>query len=238
MANCSPALDSGDTAFVLFAATAVMLQTPAMGLMQAGLIRRKNALSMIMQTLSGLVIGSLLWFIWGFSLTFGPSKGGIIGNLDWAFMVEVPWDDCFPALAPTIPALLFASFQMMFAIMVPVIVTGAWTEKMTFRACVVFVIFWPILVYYPIAHWVWNPEGWLRVRVRFLPLWRILRAVSCSFSACNSIAKAALCHMQCQGFMLYVLGVPSVFMPLLCLIFFNRAFWTSPAESLFTRHQA
>ncbi|KAL6060416.1 Ammonium transporter [Balamuthia mandrillaris] len=163
MASCEGgAINTGDTSLMMMATTFVMLQTPAMGIAQAGLIRRKNSLSMLMQTLTGLCIGSVIWFIFGFALTFGESKGGVIGNLKYAFFVEVPWDDCMPSLAATIPGVLFAAFQMMFALMVPVIVTGSWAEKMNFKAFLVFVIFWPILVYYPLAHWVWNPEGWLR----------------------------------------------------------------------------
>src|SRR5688572_22293302 len=117
MSHCNGgAISTGDTAYILFATTVVMLQTPAIGFFQGGLIRRKNALSMLMQTLSGLVLGSLVWFILGFTLAFGPSRGGVIGTLEYAFMVKVPWDDCFPDLAGTIPALLYACFQMMYAI--------------------------------------------------------------------------------------------------------------------------
>jgi hypothetical protein len=97
-----------------FATTMVVIQTPAMGLAQAGMIRRKNALSMIMQVLTGLVIGSLMWFAFGFSLTFGPDAGGygIIGNFHYAFFNDVT-SECIPSLATNIPGLLLASFQMM-----------------------------------------------------------------------------------------------------------------------------
>jgi len=146
---------------MLMATTFVMLQTPAMGIAQAGMIRRKNSLSMLMQTLTGLCIGSVLWFAFGFTMTFGPSMGGFIGDPRYILLTGVPSSDCIPELAPHIPGLLYVSFQMMFAIMVPVIVTGAWAERMTFEAFLAFVVTWPILVYYPIAHWVWNPDGWL-----------------------------------------------------------------------------
>lgn len=106
-----------------------------------------------------MAIGSLLWIFIGYSLTFGPSQGGFIGNFDNAFMIDVHVNDCLPGM--TIPAIVFAAFQMMFALMTPVIVTGAWAEKMTFEAFLIFIIMWPILVYYPLAHWVWNGEGWL-----------------------------------------------------------------------------
>jgi hypothetical protein len=126
----------GDTAVMIFGTTLVMFQTPAIGIAQAGMIRRKNSLSMMMQCMSGMAIGSLLWFVVGHSLTFGPSKlGGLIGNpATFFFFRQVPTNgiDCFAA-APNIPGSLFASFQMMFALMVPVIITGAWAEKLTMK---------------------------------------------------------------------------------------------------------
>ena len=147
---------------MMMAATAfVMLQTPAMGIAQAGMIRRKNSLSMLMQTLSGLVFGSILWFTFGFSLTFGHSTNGFIGDGSFVFLRGISAASCLPDYSTSIPGLLYVSFQMMFAIMVPVIVTGAWAEKMTFVAFIVFILLWPICVYYPVAHWVWNPDGWL-----------------------------------------------------------------------------
>ena len=153
-----------DTGMMMMATTFVMLQTPAMGLAQAGLIRRKNALSMLMQTMSGFVYGSCLWFFIGFSLTFGDSLGnyGLLGDLNNAFFQNIGITACFAhSSAETIPGMLFAAWQMMFAVMVPVIVTGAWAERMTFNAFSVFVCIWPVLVYYPLAHWVWNTQGWL-----------------------------------------------------------------------------
>ena len=153
-----------DTGMMMMATTFVMLMTHATGLAQAGLIRRKNALSMLMQTMSGFVYGSILWFFGGFSLTFGKSIGGLglLGNLDDAFFRNVGITTCYVhSTARTIPGMLFAAWQMMFAVMVPVIVTGAWAERLTFNAFSVFVCVWPILVYYPLAHWVWNGQGWL-----------------------------------------------------------------------------
>lgn len=161
--GCAP-LNDGDTAFMIMASTFVMLQTPALGLAQAGIIRRKNALSMLMQTLTGFSIGSLLWFFIGFTLTFGPTAGGkgFIGDLSHMLLIDVGIDCCFPlSTALTIPGVLFATFQLMFATMVPVIVTGAWAERMEFKAFVAFTCLWPFLVYYPLAHWVWNANGWL-----------------------------------------------------------------------------
>ena len=157
-------LSAGDTAFMLFAATVVMMQTPAMGMAQAGMIRRKNSLSMLVQVLVGMFIGSLLWAVCGFSFAFGPSFGsGLIGKpWHYAFLRNVPIDSCIPSMATTIPGIVFCSFQMMFALMTPLVVTGSWVEKMTFEAFLVFVVVWPIVVYYPLVHWVWSPDGWLQ----------------------------------------------------------------------------
>jgi hypothetical protein len=155
--------NDGDTAFMIFGTTLVMLQTPAMGIAQAGMIRRKNSLSMLMQCLSGMAIGSLLWYMVGYSLTFGPSvAGGLIGNPStFFFFTEMPLStsECL-VMAPNIPGPLYAAFQMMFALMVPVIVTGAWAEKMRMEGFFVFMVLWPLLVYYPVAHWVWG-GGWM-----------------------------------------------------------------------------
>ena len=160
MSDC--ALNDGDIAMMMVSTAFVMLQTPAMGIAQAGMIRRKNALSMLMQTLSGLVFGSMLFFAFGFSLVFGNSHGGFIGDSSChLFLSNISASQCIPEFSTTIPGLLYVSFQMMFAVMVPVIVTGAWAEKMTFKAFIAFVLLWPVLVYYPVAHWVWNPDGWL-----------------------------------------------------------------------------
>mmetsp|Transcript_6945 Transcript_6945/g.19661 ORF Transcript_6945/g.19661 Transcript_6945/m.19661 type:complete len:451 (+) Transcript_6945:119-1471(+) len=151
--------DSGDTAWMMAATTLVFLQTPAIGILQAGLIRRENSLSMLLQAMCGVAIGSILWVIWGFSLTFGEDHGGFIGDVYYAMFVNLDPQRCY-ADAPTISAPLYAMFQMTFAIMVPVIITGSWAEKLNFRAFVLFVTIWPHFVYYPLAHWVWG-GGWL-----------------------------------------------------------------------------
>lgn len=152
--------DTGDTAWMLFATTFVMLQTPATGLCQAGLVRRKNAVSVLAQTMLGVAMGAILWFIIGFSLTFGDSQGGFIGNLNYLLLINVDTLNCHPN-APTIPAIIFISYQMMFALMVPVLVTGSWAERMHFKSFVIFTLMWPFLVYYPIAHAFWNKGGYL-----------------------------------------------------------------------------
>lgn len=160
--RCAPELNDGDTAFMIACTTFVVLQSFALGLAQAGIIRRKNALSMLMQTITGFAIGSLLWFSVGFSLTFGPTIGGhgLLGSLKHSFLLGVGTKCCYPnSTAKTIPGVLFAMFQLSFATMAPIIPTGAWAERMEFEAFLVFTVLWPFFVYYPLAHWVWNTDG-------------------------------------------------------------------------------
>jgi ammonium transporter, Amt family len=137
----------------------VMLMTPALGFFEAGLIRSKNALSVIVQTFTGIAILSALWFILGFSLVFAPSQGGIIGGYHWVFFNDVPMNESLD-YAPTIPGVSFASFQMMFAVITPLLITGAFAERMKWSSFFVFIIAWSIFIYYPLAHWIWG-RGWL-----------------------------------------------------------------------------
>src|SRR5215510_14295763 len=109
---------------MLIASSLVLLMIPSLGLFEAGLLRKKNTVSIFMQIFFGLALMSVMWFTFGFSLTFGPDQnGGIAGNLDWAFLKGVPYDDGVP-YAPTIPGVLFAKFQMMFAVITPLLMTG------------------------------------------------------------------------------------------------------------------
>ncbi|AFU59967.1 ammonium transporter [Candidatus Nitrososphaera gargensis Ga9.2] len=152
-------IDTGDTTWMLISTGLVMMMTPALGFFEAGLIRAKNSLSVIMQTFSGLAILSILWFVIGFTLVFAPSQGGFIGGLDWLFFNNVPFNDSLD-YAPTIPGVTFASYQMMFAVITPLLITGAFAERMKWSSFFVFIIAWSILVYYPLAHWIWG-RGWL-----------------------------------------------------------------------------
>ena len=136
-----------------------MLMTPALGFFEAGLIRSKNALSVIVQTFAGIAILSTLWFILGFSLVFAPSQGGIIGGYHWLFFNDVPMNESLD-YAPTIPGVSFASFQMMFAVITPLLITVAFAERMKWSSFFVFIIAWSIFIYYPLAHWIWG-RGWL-----------------------------------------------------------------------------
>jgi ammonium transporter, Amt family len=153
------AIDTGDTTWMLISTGLVMLMTPALGFFEAGLIRSKNALSVIVQTFAGIAILSALWFILGFSLVFAPSQGGIIGGYHWLFFNDVPMNESLD-YAPTIPGVSFASFQMMFAVITPLLITGAFAERMKWSSFFVFIIAWSIFIYYPLAHWIWG-RGWL-----------------------------------------------------------------------------
>ena len=153
------AIDTGDTAWMLISTGLVMLMTPALGFFEAGLIRSKNTLSVLVQTFSGIAILSALWFIVGFTLVFAPSQGGIIGGLNWIFFVDVPINDSLE-YATNIPGVTFASFQMMFAVITPLLITGAFAERLKWSSFFIFIIAWSFLVYYPLAHWIWG-HGWL-----------------------------------------------------------------------------
>jgi Amt family ammonium transporter len=151
-------MDTGDTAFMLIATALVMFMTPGLALFYGGLVRSKNVLGTIMHSFICLGLISITWVIFGYSLAFGPDINGFIGNLDWLLLKDVglstgPYSD-------TIPHLLFCAFQLMFAILTPALITGAFAERMKFSAFILFTILWSALVYLPICHWVWG-GGWL-----------------------------------------------------------------------------
>ncbi len=151
-------ISSGDTAWLLLSAALVMLMTPALGFFYGGLVRRKNVLATIMHSFFILCLISIQWVLWGYSLAFGTDHGGLIGGLDHLVMVGVGSEPI--ALAPTVPHQAFMVFQMMFAIITPALITGAFAERKRFKAFVVFTLLWATLVYDPVAHWVWG-GGWL-----------------------------------------------------------------------------
>ncbi|MEM2873007.1 MAG: ammonium transporter [Nitrososphaerales archaeon] len=154
------AIDSGDTAFVLISAALVMAMTPALGFFYGGLVRRKNVLAIIMQCFIALGIISVLWILYGYSLAFGPDKGGFIGGLEWLGLKEV---GLTPSVyAPTIPHQAYMIFQAMFAVITPALIVGAFADRMKFSTFLVFTVLWATFVYDPIAHWVWGAGGWLR----------------------------------------------------------------------------
>src|SRR5215216_134833 len=153
------AIDTGDTTWMLISTGLVMMMTPALGFFEAGMLRLKNSLSVIMQTMFGLALLSVLWFIVGFSLVFSPDISGIIGSLSWVFFDNVPFSDSVK-WAPTIPGVTFGTYQMMFAVITPLLITGAFADRMRWSAFFVFVVVWSLFVYFPLAHWIWG-GGWL-----------------------------------------------------------------------------
>src|ERR1044072_8720460 len=150
------AIDSGDTAWMLIATGLVMMMTPALGFFEAGLFRGKNSISVLIQTFSGLGIISILWVVIGFTLAFGPSYGGIIGDLHYTSLENVPVNGSFPQYAKTIPAIGYVAFNMMVAVITPLLITGAFAEKMKWSSFCVFILAWTIFIYCPLAHWVWG----------------------------------------------------------------------------------
>ena len=159
----APKNDAGDTAWILISTALVMLMTPGLALFYAGMVRRKNVLGTIMQSFIILALISIQWVLWGYSLAFGPDKGGIIGSLAW-FGLNGVGTDPNPDYAATIPHQAFMIFQMMFAVITPALITGAFAERVKFSAFLVFTLLWATLVYDPIAHWVWGlsgGKGWL-----------------------------------------------------------------------------
>ncbi len=143
-------MDTGNTAWMLASTALVMIMLPGLALFYGGLVRRKNVLSTIMHSFFGLALVSVVWVIIGFSLAFGPDLGGLglIGGFDYAFFMGVGQDPS-PLYGPTIPFLLFAAFQLMFAAITPALITGAFAERKRFSAFVLFTILWSILVYSP-----------------------------------------------------------------------------------------
>ena len=155
-------MNSGDTAWLLTATAFVMLMLPGLGLFYGGLVRRKNVLSTIMHSFFVLALVSVVWVLWGYSLAFGPDAfGGLIGNLEFLGFSNVT-ADVDARYAPTIPHVLFAGFQLMFAAITPALISGAFAERKRFAAFAIFTLLWSTLVYAPLAHWVWAPGGWLR----------------------------------------------------------------------------
>ena len=153
-----PEIDTGDTAWIIASAALVMFMTPGLALFYGGLVRSKNVLGTIMQSFFALGLVSVVFMMLGYTLAFGDDVGKIIGGLNFAFLNDVgaePID-----LAATIPHNVYMIFQMMFAVITPALITGAIAERMRFRGYVVFLALWSLLVYSPIAHWVWG-RGWL-----------------------------------------------------------------------------
>ena len=159
----TPALpyNQGNTAWMIVATALVLLMTPGLALFYGGMVHKKNVLNTMLMSFIMMGVGTLIWFVLGYSLAFGDAKatGGLIGSLQFAMGKNVSTST--PYGTQTIPAALFMLFQMKFAIITPALISGAIAERVKWRGYILFVVVWSILVYCPAACWVWNPDGWL-----------------------------------------------------------------------------
>ena len=157
-----PKVDTGDTAWVLTSAALVLIMTaPGLALFYGGMVRGKNVLGTIIQCFVILALISVQWVLWGYSLAFGPDKGGFIGGLEWFGLRGVGLEPN-PDYAATIPHQAFMIFQAMFAVITPALIVGAFAERMKFSSFLIFILLWATFIYDPLAHWVWGVGGWLR----------------------------------------------------------------------------
>ena len=154
-------MNNGDTAWLLVSAALVMLMTPGLALFYGGMVRQKNILATVMQSFIVLGLISIEWMLVGYSFSFGPDLGGIIGDLSWFALNGVGLAP-FDAYAATVPHQAYMIYQMMFAVITPALITGAFAERFKFSTYLVFALLWALLVYNPVAHWVWGAGGWLR----------------------------------------------------------------------------
>jgi ammonium transporter, Amt family len=158
-------ISGADTAFMLVAAALVMLMTPGLGLFYGGMVRRKNVLATFQQSFIMLGVITMQWIFFGYSLAFGPDQlNGLIGGLEWAGLNGVGLTPN-PDYAATIPHQLFMVYQLMFAVITPALISGAFAERMKFSAYLAFTLLWATFVYDPVAHWVWGAGGWIRVHL-------------------------------------------------------------------------
>jgi len=160
-ASAAHKVDTGDTAWMLISTALVMLMTPGLAMFYGGMVRSKNVLGTIMHSFIAVALVSLQWILFGYSLSFGPDIRGIIGSLSWAGLSGVglaPNGD----YAATVPHLAFMAYQMMFAVITPALISGAFAERIKFSAYLLFILAWTTVVYDPVAHWVWGSGGWLK----------------------------------------------------------------------------
>ena len=152
-------MNAGDTGFMLICTAFVFFMTPGLAFFYGGLVRRKNVVNTMMACAAIMGLSVVMWTLFGYSLAFGGNHGGIIGDFRWFAMNGVGWEP--GPYADTIPHLVFAAFQMMFAMITPALITGAVVGRMRFKALFLFVVIWSVIVYYPMAHMVWGDGGFL-----------------------------------------------------------------------------
>src|SRR4051794_9024321 len=154
-------LNTRDGARVLTATGLVLLMTPGLSFFYGGMVRTKNVVSTMLQSFVAMAVISILWIVVGFSLAFGDSVHGLIGNPASFFMFRHMGAATHPDLAPTIPLILFALFQLKFAIITPALITGSFAERVRFTSYLLFMVLFSIFIYSPLAHWTWHPDGFL-----------------------------------------------------------------------------
>ncbi|HEY9000521.1 MAG TPA: ammonium transporter [Mucilaginibacter sp.] len=154
-------IDTGDTAWLLVATALVLLMTPGLAFFYGGMVSKKNVLSTMMQSFVCMGVITVIWVVFGFSLAFGDSIGGFIGNPSTFFMMKGMLGNATWKLAPTIPLVLFAMFQLKFAVITPALITGAFAERIRFNSYVIFLCLFMIFIYAPLAHSTWHPDGFL-----------------------------------------------------------------------------
>ena len=152
-------MSSGDTGFIMLCSALVFLMTPGLAFFYGGLVRRKNVVNTMMACIGIMGLSIVMWVLFGYSLSFGGNHAGIIGDFRY-FAFQGVGADPGP-YADTIPHLVFAGFQMMFAVITPALITGAVVGRMRFKALFLFIAFWSLIVYYPMAHMVWGEDGFL-----------------------------------------------------------------------------
>src|SRR5689334_5003331 len=154
-------INAGDVAWMLTATGLVLLMTPGLSFFYGGMVRTKNVVSTMLQSFVAMALISILWIVVGFSLAFGDSIHGLIGDPRTFFMFTRVGAATHPALAPTIPLILFALFQLKFAIITPALITGSFAERVRFTSYLLFMCLFSICIYAPLAHWTWHPDGFL-----------------------------------------------------------------------------
>ena len=148
-------VNSGDTAFMIICAALVCLMTPGLAFFYGGLVNKKNVLTIMIQSFISMGIVTIIWFICGFSMAFGPDINGIIGGLKYVFLNGVGMTPN-PQYGATIPFMTFFSYQEMFAIITPALITGAFADRVNFKSYLIFLVCWSFLIYIPLCHWVWG----------------------------------------------------------------------------------
>jgi len=156
-------MNNADTAFIMVSAALVLLMTPGLALFYGGMVRRKNVLGTIMQSFILIALITFEWVYLGYTMSFGPDMGGLLGDLSWFGLSGVGIEPN-PDYAPTIPQIVFMIYQCMFAVITPALITGAFAERMRFGPFLVFSLLWAILVYNPVCHWIWGAGGWLKAK--------------------------------------------------------------------------